>query len=90
MKITTSWLKDHLNTKLNENQIIVIEDLNVSGMMKNHKLSKHIADASWGNFVTLLQYKCDWYGKNFIQIEGLANLLSNLCNQSFAIALLSQ
>lgn len=49
--------------------LISIEDLNVKGMIKNHKLSKHIADASWGNFVTLLQYKCDWYGKELIKVN---------------------
>lgn len=49
--------------------IIVLEDLNVKGMIKNHKLSKHIADASWGNFVTLLQYKCDWYGKKLVKVN---------------------
>ena len=38
-------------------------------MIKNHKLSKHIADASWGNFVTLLQYKCDWYGKELVKVN---------------------
>ena len=38
-------------------------------MIKNHKLSKHIADASWGNFVTLLQYKCDWYGKELVIVN---------------------
>ena len=38
-------------------------------MIKNHKLSKHIADASWGNFVTLLQYKCDWYGKQLVKVN---------------------
>ncbi len=48
--------------------LISIEDLNVKGMIKNHKLSKHIADASWGNFVNLLQYKCDWYGKELIKV----------------------
>ena len=48
---------------------ISIEDLNVKGMLKNHKLSKHIADASWGNFVTLLQYKCDWYGKELVKVN---------------------
>lgn len=52
-----------------ENDIIVCEDLNVKGMIKNHKLSKHIADASWGNFVTLLQYKCDWYGKELLKVN---------------------
>ena len=49
--------------------LISVEDLNVKGMIKNHKLSKHIADASWGNFVTLLQYKCDWYGKELVKVS---------------------
>lgn len=49
--------------------LISIEDLNVKGMIKNHKLSKHIADVSWGNFVTLLQYKCDWYGKELVKVN---------------------
>lgn len=48
--------------------LISIEDLNVKGMIKNHKLSKHIADVSWGNFVNLLNYKCDWYGKELVKI----------------------
>ena len=54
---------------VNEYDLIVCEDLNVKGMIKNHKLSKHIADASWGNFVTLLQYKCDWYGKELVKVN---------------------
>ena len=54
---------------VNENDLIVCEDLNVKGMINNHKLSKHIADASWGNFVTLLQYKCDWYGKELVKVN---------------------
>jgi len=54
---------------VNENDLIVCEDLNVKGMIKNHKLSKHIADASWGNFVTLLQYKCNWYGKELVKVN---------------------
>lgn len=54
---------------VNEFDVIVCEDLNVKGMTKNHKLSKHIADASWGKFVTLLQYKCDWYGKELVKVN---------------------
>lgn len=54
---------------VNENDLIICEDLNVKGMIKNHKMSKHIADASWGNFVTLLQYKCDWYGKELVKVN---------------------
>ena len=49
--------------------MISAEDLNVKGMIKNRKLSKHIADASWGKFVTLLQYKCDWYGKELVKVN---------------------
>ena len=54
---------------VSEYDVIVCEDLNVKGMIKNHKLSKHIADASWGNFVTLLQYKCNWYGKELVKVN---------------------
>lgn len=63
-----------------ENDLIVVEDLNVKGMIKNHKISKHIADASWGNFVTLLQYKCDWYGKKLVKVNRFYPS-SKTCNQ---------
>ena len=48
---------------------ISVEDLNVKGMIKNHKFSKNIADASWGNFILLLNYKCIWYGKELVKID---------------------
>ena len=51
-----------------ENQTVIIEDLNVSGMLKNHSLAKHISSASWSEFFRQLQYKCDWQGKNLIRI----------------------
>jgi len=51
------------------NDLIVIEDLNVKGMIKNRKLSKHIADASWGSFVNLLEYKSVWYGRELVKIN---------------------
>ena len=53
---------------LRENQTICIEDLNVKGMMKNRKLSKHIGDAGWGMFFQFLRYKSDWYGSNILSI----------------------
>ena len=46
-----------------------LEDLNVSGMMKNGKLSKSIADASWFEFKRQLEYKSLWSWKHFIQID---------------------
>lgn len=49
--------------------IIALEDLNVKGMVKNHKLAKHISDASWGTFVRLLEYKADWNDKQIVKIN---------------------
>lgn len=49
--------------------IIALEDLNIKGMMSNRKLSKHIADASWGTFVRLLEYKADWNDKQIVKIN---------------------
>ena len=43
---------------MSENQAIAIEQLMVSNMVKNHKLSKHILDASWGKMREYLKYKC--------------------------------
>lgn len=49
--------------------IIVLEKLNVKDMMKNHKLARAISNASWAKLVSILQYKCGWYGKKLIQIN---------------------
>ena len=57
-------------TKLiNENQVICLEDLQVKNMVKNHKLAKSISDCSWSKFVELVKYKCDWYGRELVQID---------------------
>jgi len=65
--------KDQLHkitTKLvNENQVVVMEDLLVLNMMKNHKLAKAIQDASWGMLGQMLQYKCEWGGRTFIKVN---------------------
>lgn len=57
------------NKILDENQIIVIEDLNVSGMMKNKYLSKSIGELSLSRFKTILGYKSSWRNKTLIEID---------------------
>lgn len=58
-----------VSTKLiRENQTIAIETLAVKNMVKNHNLAQAISDASWSTFVTMLEYKADWYGKNILKI----------------------
>ena len=47
---------------------ICLEDLNVKDMLHDSTLARHIQDASWSEFMRMLQYKCDWYGKNILFI----------------------
>ena len=59
-----------LTTRLvRESQMIAVEDLSVKNMVKNHKLALAISDASWGELVRQLEYKCDWYGRTFVKID---------------------
>ena len=48
--------------------VVCCEDLNVKGMVRNHHLAKSVSDASWGTFVTMLEYKAKWYGKTLVRI----------------------
>ena len=59
----------HRLTHENQVDTIVIEDLSVNNMVKNHKLAKSISDCSWSEFRRQLTYKSDWYGKNLIVIN---------------------
>lgn len=60
-KLSTDLVKNH--------DVIVIEDLHTKGMLKNRKLSKAISDVSWSEFVSMLTYKADWYGKSLVKID---------------------
>jgi putative transposase len=52
-----------------ENQTIVVEDLAIKNMVKNHKLALSISDASWGELIRQLAYKCEWYGRELVKID---------------------
>ena len=52
----------------NQATTYAVEDLGIKNMVKNSKLAKSISDVAWGQFLTLLQYKAEWYGKNVLKI----------------------
>lgn len=60
-KLTTALVR--------ENQTIAAESLAVKNMVKNRKLSKAISDCGWGEMMRQLAYKCQWYGRTFVQID---------------------
>ncbi len=64
---------------IDDNQTIATENLNVKGMIQNHKLAQAISDVAWGRFEIFLNYKSDWYGSNILQI-GRFEPSSKMCD----------
>jgi len=59
-----------LSRKLtNQSQVVVVEDLNVKGMVRNHKLAKAISDCGWGTLVNFLDYKLERENKRLVEID---------------------
>lgn len=59
-----------LSRKLvDENQVIAVEDLNIKGMVHNHKLARCISDAAWGKFIQMLEYKAAWSGRTLVKVS---------------------
>jgi putative transposase len=85
----TDRRRDHLHqltTRLvRENQTIVIEDLTVRNLVKNHTLARAISDAAWRQFRTLLEYKAEWHGRALIVVDRWFPS-SKLCSTCGALA----
>jgi putative transposase len=64
---------------ISENQALVVENLNVKGMVRNHCLAQSISDVGWSEFIKKLTYKAEWYGKTILQINRFAPS-SKVCN----------
>ena len=64
-----NYLHEVTNTLINENQVICIEDLNVKGMVKNHRLAESISEMNFGEFVRMLEYKASWYDRVVVKVD---------------------
>jgi putative transposase len=54
---------------VNENQVIVLENLAIKNMVKNHNLAKAISQVGWGQFCTMLKYKAEQEGKIYLEVD---------------------
>ncbi len=64
---------------IDENQVVVVEDINVKGLLKT-RLAKPTSDCGWSKFASYLKYKAEWYGRTLIQADRFF-LSSKLCHR---------
>jgi putative transposase len=67
--IRTDNIHKFTTETIRENQAVYVEGLNVVGMLKNHKLAKHLSDASFGEIFRQLKYKAAWYGRDYVPLD---------------------
>ncbi|MBP1152654.1 MULTISPECIES: IS200/IS605 family element RNA-guided endonuclease TnpB [unclassified Methylocaldum] len=63
------WAHKLTSRLVNENQVLAVESLQVKNMVKNPNLAKAISDVGWADITRLLEYKANWYGRTFVQID---------------------
>ena len=63
------YLHSVSNVLINENQVICMEDLNVKGMLRNHRLAESIAEMNFGEFRRMLEYKARWYNRKIVFVD---------------------
>ena len=73
------YLHQVSNTLINENQVICMEDLNVKGMLRNHKLAESIQEMNFGEFKGMLEYKVNWYERQVVFVDRFYPS-SKMCN----------
>ncbi|KAA6344642.1 hypothetical protein EZS27_007732 [termite gut metagenome] len=78
--LRVNYIHQVTNKLVKEYDTLIFEDLNVSGMVKNHKLANSISSVSWYETLRQISYKCNWYGKNFIQVDRF-DPTSKLCSK---------
>jgi len=80
----TNIRKDNLHQTskqiINENKVVICEDLNIKGMVKNHNLAKSIHDCGWGELTRQLKYKTNWNNKIYYEVNRYFPS-SQLCNK---------